>query len=191
MTEKEKTLLAGCVKGDKAAWDAFVQQYSNLVYHTIRKTLVSYSNPPRDDDIEELFQEFFAALLKESCKNLSRFRGDRGCTLASWLVLLARRLTIDYLRRQPVPTVELTETIASHEADAGEALIRQEEENFLSRALEGLEPRDRLIINLFYQQSLSPEEIAGILKVSVGTFYTQKSRAVAKLRDSLKKSGLA
>jgi RNA polymerase sigma factor (sigma-70 family) len=89
------------------------------------------------------------------------------------------------LRRQPVPAVELTETIASHEADAGEALIRQEEENCLTRALEGLEPRDRLIIRLFYQQSLSPEEIASILKVSVGTFYTQKSRAVAKLRDSL------
>jgi hypothetical protein len=35
MTEQEKTLLAGCVKGEKAAWDAFVKQYSNLVYHAI------------------------------------------------------------------------------------------------------------------------------------------------------------
>jgi len=39
MTEKERTLLAGCVKRDKAAWDAFVQQFSNLVYHAIKKTL--------------------------------------------------------------------------------------------------------------------------------------------------------
>lgn len=38
MTEKEKALIAGCLKGDKAAWDAFVQQYSNLVYHAIKKT---------------------------------------------------------------------------------------------------------------------------------------------------------
>ena len=190
MTEPEKILIAGCVKGEKAAWDAFVQQYSNLVYHTIRKTLVSYSNLPRDDFIEELFQEFFADLLAENCKNLSRFRGDRGCTLANWLVVLARRLTIDFLRRQPLPTVELTETIASHEVDVREALIRQEEEDALSRAIEELEPRDQLIINLSYCQGLWPEEIASILRVSVGTFYTQKSRALAKLRDLLKKSGL-
>jgi hypothetical protein len=39
MTEKEKTLLAGCVKGDKAAWEAFVLQYSTFAYSTIRKTL--------------------------------------------------------------------------------------------------------------------------------------------------------
>jgi CHAT domain-containing protein len=39
MTDEEKTLIAGCVKADKPAWDEFVQQYSKLVYHTIRKTL--------------------------------------------------------------------------------------------------------------------------------------------------------
>ena len=39
MTEQEKTFIAGCLNGEKAAWDAFVQQYSNLVYHAIKKTL--------------------------------------------------------------------------------------------------------------------------------------------------------
>ena len=42
VTEKEKSLLAGCIRGDKASWDAFVSQYSPLVYHTIRKTFVTY-----------------------------------------------------------------------------------------------------------------------------------------------------
>lgn len=49
MTEKEKTLLAGCVKGEQAAWDAFVQQYSNLVYHVIRKTLTIRHTESRPD----------------------------------------------------------------------------------------------------------------------------------------------
>jgi hypothetical protein len=39
MTEKEKSLLAGCLKGEKAAWDALVMQYSKLAYSTIRSTL--------------------------------------------------------------------------------------------------------------------------------------------------------
>ena len=42
MTENEKNLLAGCIRGDNGSWDAFVLQYSDLVYHTIRKTLVTY-----------------------------------------------------------------------------------------------------------------------------------------------------
>ncbi|MGH7835932.1 MAG: hypothetical protein ACREQK_19970 [Candidatus Binatia bacterium] len=32
MIDKERTLLAGCMQGDKAVWDAFVLQYSALVY---------------------------------------------------------------------------------------------------------------------------------------------------------------
>jgi hypothetical protein len=46
MTEQEKTLLAPCVSGNKTAWHHFVQQYSSLVYHTIRKTLASYDTDP-------------------------------------------------------------------------------------------------------------------------------------------------
>jgi hypothetical protein len=34
MTEQENLLIAGCLRGDKSAWDGFVQQYSNLVYHS-------------------------------------------------------------------------------------------------------------------------------------------------------------
>ena len=40
MTDKERTLIAGCLKADKAAWHAVVEQYSSLVYHTIKSTLV-------------------------------------------------------------------------------------------------------------------------------------------------------
>lgn len=60
MTEKEKTLLAGCVKGDKAAWDALVLQYSKLAYSTIKKTLTLHHTLPQDDIVEDLHQEFFS-----------------------------------------------------------------------------------------------------------------------------------
>jgi len=39
MTEPEEILIAGCVKGEKARWDEFVQQYGSLVYHTTYKNL--------------------------------------------------------------------------------------------------------------------------------------------------------
>jgi CHAT domain-containing protein len=81
MTEKERTLLAGCVKGDKSAWDAFVLQYSALVYHTIKKTLVLYHTEASHDLVDDLFQEVFLSLVKDEFAQLRRFRGDNECTL--------------------------------------------------------------------------------------------------------------
>lgn len=91
MTEKEKNLITGCVKGDKGAWDEFVQQYSNLVYHTIRKTLPLHQIESRDETVEDLYQEFFISILQNNCRKLSQFRGDGGCTLANRLSTLGKR----------------------------------------------------------------------------------------------------
>ena len=190
MTELEKTLIAGCLNGEKAAWDAFVQQYSSLVHHTIRKTLTLHHTESRDEVIEDLYQEFFISVLQNNCRKLSQFRGYGGCTLASWLRVVASRLTIDFLRKQPAPTVEVTEAFASDEADASDSLIDREKEMSLSQALDGLSPRDRLIIQLSFRQALPPEEIAAILKMSIGAVYTQKSRILDKLREILRKNPL-
>ena len=83
MTEKEQNLLTGCIAGEKAAWDAFVLQYSNLVYHTIRRSLTLHHTEGSDEVVEDLYQECFVSLLRDDCKKLRQFKGERGCTLAS------------------------------------------------------------------------------------------------------------
>jgi RNA polymerase sigma-70 factor (ECF subfamily) len=185
MTDQEKTLIVGCVKGDKSSWDELVQQYSNLVYHTIRRTLTLHHVESRDEVIEDLYQEFFISILQNECRKLAQFRGDGGCTLASFLRVVASRLTIDHLRKQPTPTIEVTETIVSDQSDTPASIVDREAEGSLAQAVETLSPREQVIIDLSFHQALSPEEIAGILKISVGAFYTQKSRLLAKLREVL------
>ena len=186
MTEKEKTLLAGCLKGEKAAWDAFVLQYSALVYYTIRKTFSLYHTEPRTDLVEDLFQEFFLFIVRDNFGKLRQFRGDRGCSLASWLRLVAARLTIDFLRQQRPPTVEVPDSLPSAQPDPSDSLMDNEQASRLSQALEGLPPRDRLFLEFYYHKGVPPEEIAAILKVSVSAVYTQKSRILAKLREILR-----
>jgi RNA polymerase sigma factor (sigma-70 family) len=86
-------------QGQKGRWDAFVRQYSGLIYHTIKKTFSLHHVEPRPDSVDDLFQEFFLSLIKDDFSQLRRFRGDRGCTLASWLRVIAARRTIDQLRK--------------------------------------------------------------------------------------------
>jgi len=186
MTEKEKTLLAGCLNGEKRAWDAFVLQYSSLVYHTIRKTLSLYHVEARQELIEDLFQEFFLRIVQDDFRKLRQFRGERGCSLASWLRLVATRLTIDFLRQQRPPTVEVPDSLPSAQPDPSDSLMDNEQASRLSQALEGLPPRDRLFLEFYYHKGVPPEEIAAILKVSVSAVYTQKSRLLAKLREILR-----
>ena len=186
MTDGERALLKGCFNGDKAAWDAFVLQYSSLVYHTIKRTLSLYHAEARADLVEDLLQEFFLSILREDLKKLRQFRGDRGCSLASWLRVVPARLTIDFLRQQRPPTVDVPDSLPSAQPDPPDSLADNERSARLSQALEGLPTRDRLFLELYYRKGLFPEEIAAILKVSVSAVHTQKSRLLAKLREILR-----
>ena len=188
MTEKEKSLLAGCIRGDKVSWDAFVLQYSALVYHTIRKTFALHHVTLDGHVIEDLYQEFFVAILREDFKKLRQYRGERGCTLASWVRLVTVRMTIDFLRKHEPDYTRVSDDFCSDFPDLAESLVSREQEASLHQAIELLPARDRLILQLSFRENLPPQDIAGILKMSVNAVYTQKSRILDKLRDILQKN---
>jgi hypothetical protein len=85
MTDKEKELLVGCLRGDQAAWNDFVRQDSGLIYHRVKKTLTLHRLDPAQHLVDDVFQEIFLSLVKDDFAQLRRFRGDHNCTLASWL----------------------------------------------------------------------------------------------------------
>ncbi|MBM4261565.1 MAG: sigma-70 family RNA polymerase sigma factor [Deltaproteobacteria bacterium] len=188
MTEQEKSLIAGCLRGDKAAWDTFVQQYSNLFYHTIRKTLTTHHVERQDDLIEELFQDIFVALSADGYRKLKQFRGDNGCTLASWLRTVAARLTIDSLRKPKERLVEIPDNLPADRPNIDDTLAQRQQEQRLSEAIQELSDRDKLLVDLHYRKGLDPREIAAILHTSEAAVYTQKSRLIGRLRDILEKN---
>jgi len=191
MTEEEKTLLAGCRRGEKAAWDALVLQYSNPAYSTIRSTLTLHHTLPQDDIVEDLHQDFFLGLCENDFRKLRQFRGDHGCTLASWLRVIASRLTIDFLRKHRATQTNLTDEVLIDWSDPSDRVNDETRASQLRQVLQELPPRDRLLLTLTYQKDLPPDEVAAILRVSLSAIYTQKSRALAKLRESLRKSEIS
>ncbi len=190
MTDQEKKLLGACLKGEKSAWDTFVLQYSSLVYHTIKTTLSLYHTEPRPDIVEDLFQDFFLSLIRDNFAKLRQFRGERGCSLASWLRVIASRQTIDFLRRQETSTARALENSPSDLPDPPGSMLDQEKNKLLSQVMETLPPRDRLFIDLYFRQALPPQEIAAILRVAPSAVYTQKSRILVNLRETLRHLGL-
>jgi len=79
-----------CVKGDKLAWNAFVDKYSRLLYNYIYSVLKVKGRHLAEDNVNDLFQELFLSLSKDNFQKLKSFKGKNGCTLAS-CVRLDRR----------------------------------------------------------------------------------------------------
>ena len=187
MTDDAKQLLLRCFEGDKASWDRFVQDYAGLIYHTIKKTLALHRGSTPADSAEDIFQDTFLSLVKDDFAQLRRFRGDNGCTLASWLRMIAARRTIDHLRKSNQPANPLEESVLDGLADESENEGSDEQLQLLASVLPELQPGERIIIDLFFRQNLSAPDVASILHLSIGAVYTQKSRILAKLREALTK----
>jgi len=102
--------------------------------------------------------------------------------------MIAARRTIDQLRKLKKRASPLEESFAKEFSAEPENEITDEKVEKLVDVVAELPPRDRIIIDLCFRQNLSSQDVASILHLSVGAVYTQKSRILAKLRESLEKS---
>ena len=73
-------VVAGCRRGDEAAWRELVQRFSRYVY-----AIATRAYGLRDRDAEEVFQEVFA----RSYERLGSLRNDEA--IRPWLAQLTRR----------------------------------------------------------------------------------------------------
>ena len=175
-------LLRRCIEGDQSAWNLFVDRYSKLIYHTIYKTLRVNDKPAAPDDVNDLFQDVFASFCAQNCKKLRMFDPHKGASLASWLRIITLRMTIDHLRKSKECTsLEDMPTEPSQEG-AQEGIIDRESQQYLRDMLDELPAKDKLLIELSYIRELPPEEVAQLLHISVGAFYTRKNRIIEKLK---------
>ena len=178
----EDKLLKGCISGDKKEWTIFIQRYSRLIYHTIYKTFRVHNKPTNPDDVNDLFQDVFTSLCADHFKKLRMFDPTKGCKLPSWLRMITVRMTIDHLRKiRPLTSIDDLPT-EPFQTGHQEVTIDEESLKHLRELLEELPAKDKLLIELFFMRELPPEEVAQILHISAGAFYTRKNRIIEKLR---------
>lgn len=145
MTDDEQELLSRCFERDQAAWSEFVQRYAGLIYHTIKRTSALRRAETPQDFVDDLFQDIFLSLVKDDFAELRRFRGDHGCTLASWLRMIAARRTIDYLRTAKFPAELLEEPLENHPVETQERLLDNEQSQLLAKVIEDLPSHEKIL----------------------------------------------
>ena len=194
---EERCLLAKCLEGDKEAAEIFVKRFSGLVYYSVRRTLVVKGVPFSNEDLEDLHNTIFLNLFERNARKLRQYKGKNGCSVASWLRVVAVRTVLNRLRRKgfdgavrPGKQIPFGDLSLKDREDLGALALmeRAEQKRIIREAIQILAPRDRLFVRLFFGEGLPVEEVAEALGISVQNAYTVKHRAIQRLKALLKKS---
>ncbi len=206
--EKAKELVNRCVSGEKAAWDEFVEQFSNLIYSSIHKTIRKYGFQVEPDRVNELYQDVFVSLCQNDFSKLKAFRWE--CSLASWIVPVAIWVTKDFIRKDAKDKNRTLSINAEHEAtDEVESsgslsdilsdektrpdreTTSREEVGLIRKGLTELPPQDQKLLELLIEEEWKAEDVARLLNKTVAAVYMQKTRALDKLKQCLQKKGVS
>ena len=151
--------------GEETGLRQVMERYGDMVYR------LALAQTHSSHDADDVFQEVFLRYLRAA----PAFREEehRKAWLLRVTVNCCKKLHGSFWRRH---TVALSEALPAQNPEEGDLL----------GLLEGLPPKYRAVLHLYYYEGYATEEIAAILGRSPGTVRSQLSRGRALLRDAWK-----
>ncbi len=169
-------LLGRVARGDEAAYGVVYEQLAGQVFGIARSVL-------RDPaQAEEVAQE----VLLEVWRDAAHFDAARG-TARGWVMTLAHRRAVDRVRSEQASAAReqrAAKPEISYDEVAETVAARLDAER-VRRCLGSLTDLQQESINLAYYRGLTYREVAGLLKVPVGTVKTRMRDGLIRLRDCL------
>lgn len=182
----ELTLIWRAQRGERAAFDALVRAYDQNVLQLVLRVVRS------PEEARDLYQEAFLKVYR----SLKNFRLE--ARFSTWLYRLVMNVCLDHLRRQGArkeiqpPVNEETEqeffqTLPDHRPglDPERATRSKEIAGRIQRALERLNPRERMVFELKHYQGLKLRAIGELCGTTEQTVKNSLFRATQKLRVDL------
>jgi RNA polymerase sigma factor (sigma-70 family) len=168
---RDRELVRACREGNEQAWALLVERFSRYVY-----AIASKAYRLADHDADDVFQEVFA----RTYEHLGRLRDDEA--IRPWIGQLTRRLAIDRLRAASREQPEALDVVQSSEEPE---LERIEVALAVHEAMATLPEHCQEILDRFFAQEQSYQEISTALGIPMGTIASRISRCLTKLRERL------
>jgi RNA polymerase sigma-70 factor (ECF subfamily) len=176
--EEVQILLERAVEGNRQAFKEIVCLYQQKVF------LLAYSILRNREDALDVVQETFMRLYQK----LDAYA--KGGNFQAWLLQIAKNLSIDYFRkhharRREMESGQSVEALNPIASDYSSNPTSSELGRVISRGLERLGERQRLIFVMRHLNGLEYKEIAQVLGISVGTVKSLHFKAVRNLQHWL------
>lgn len=207
--ELQDLLQASGAADRDEAWSRFVARFSPLLLHTARTVAREH------DRAMDAYTHLLEQLRQEDNRRLKQYLDDSNAQFTTWLVIVARRLCIDFLRQrygrapsspsrtadhamrrrlEDLIAVEIGEMGALTEprADPDEELRRRDLDFALRTCLAQLTPAHRLLLRLRFEDDIPVREIAKLLRYPTPFHvYRTLNTLLAELRRRLAAAGVA
>ena len=157
--ESDKYYIDKVLNNDISAYTMLIEKHKNMVFTVALRILKNR------EDAEEIAQDAFVKVFQslKSFKNESKF--------STWLYRIVYNAAISRTRKKQIETTGIdTNIVENYSVDdiIGESkkMSNDEQKQLISRILDKLEPEDNALIQLFYYQECSTEEIGIIMNLT-------------------------
>jgi RNA polymerase sigma-70 factor (ECF subfamily) len=179
-TLTEAELVAACLEGHSAAFEAIVERHRRPVYR------LCYRFAGNHEDASDLSQDVFL----RAYRGLKRFRAES--SLGTWLHRIAvnvclNRLAVKAPRTEPL---EADQHVDTRSESAAERVLRRERAARVREAIARLPRKQRAVLIMRLYQDLPHQEIALIIGTSTGAVKANYCHALQNLRRLLGEEAL-
>jgi RNA polymerase sigma-70 factor, ECF subfamily len=175
----DRDLVGRARRGDPEAFTQLMMQYQVPLYNMALRMV------GRPDDAADIAQEAFT-------RAWQKIRTLRDAPFKSWLFQMAANLCYDHFRRGKrygvMPEDDQTGNVVSlgiATPDPQERAEASERNRLVRESIEALDPDMRLAIILRDVNGMAYDEIAGVLRVPLGTVKSRIARARAQVQERL------
>jgi len=163
--------------GDQRALEQCYRQHGPLVRAYVRRFV-------RQDDAEDVVQKVFFELWRSR----DRIDPDRG--IVGFILGIARKRSIDHLRRQKDVVVDVNEFRELAGDDGNDLINRLTWAGEVRTGLDSLGDDQREALELAYFGDLTQKEIADRLGVPIGTVKARMARGMRRMAERIEKGEL-
>ena len=164
-------------KTREVAYKQLVRLYSKKIYWLVRRLVLDH------DDANDVVQEVFIKIYN----NLKKFK--RESKLYTWIYTIATNEAINFINKKAKKNNISFEEVAYEQASNLESdryFDGDEMQLFLQKQVAKLPPQQRLVFQMKYYQEMKYEEIAEVLKLTVGALKSNYHHAAKKIEEAIK-----
>ncbi len=168
--------VAAALQGDQMAYAQLMRRYQNMVYSVVFRALRN------TDEAQEATQDTFI----KAFRYLANWRGE--CKFSTWLYRVAQTTVCDYHRRRSAAkrtgimvSESVLEVVPSGTASAYDEFVAYERREHIQRAMRRLLNEDRVILNLYYFENMTLNDICTLKNMEMSNAKSRLCRARQRL----------
>lgn len=176
--QDDNLLIRKILDGNTAVYTVIVDRYKDLVYSVVLKILKN------QEEAEETAQDTFL----KAYQALPGFKQE--ARFSTWLFRIAYNTAISRTRKKQITTTSIDDKLIENYStdDFRENLSQSEPEeqlNALQKAMLTLGTEDQLLVNFFYHNRLSVDEISSVTGLSEANVKVKLHRIRRKLYSEM------